>query len=168
MVSNKTEILNREQIQQKIERLAYQIYEDNVEENEIILAGIIGNGFLLAQKIGTVLKKISPMQIQLVSISMDKKNPLNGSTTLSPDNLQYKNKVVIVLDDVLNSGKTLIYGMRVFLDLPLKKMRTVVLADRNHKRFPVSADFTGISMATTLQERITVVLEKGAECAYLE
>lgn len=168
MVSSKTEILNRDQIKQKIERLTYQIYEDNVDEKEIILAGMQGNGYLLAQMIANALKKISTLQIHLVQIGMDKKNPLKGFTTLNPDNIQYKNKVVVVADDVLNSGKTLIYGMRVFLELPIKKMRTVVLVDRNHKSFPISADFTGVSMATTLQEHVTVVLEKGAECAYLE
>lgn len=168
MVSSKTEILNRDQIKQKIERLTYQIYEDNVDEKEIILAGMQGNGYLLAQLIANALKKISTLHIHLVQIGMDKKNPLKGQTTLSPDNIQYKNKVVVVADDVLNSGKTLIYGMRVFLELPIKKMRTVVLVDRNHKSFPIAADFTGVSMATTLQEHVTVVLEKGAECAYLE
>jgi pyrimidine operon attenuation protein/uracil phosphoribosyltransferase len=168
MVSSKTEILNRDQIKQKIERLSYQIYEDNVDEKEIILAGMQGNGFLMAELIASTLKKISPLQVHMVKISMDKKNPLNGETTLNPSTIQYKNKVVVVADDVLNSGKTLIYGMRVFLELPIKKMRTVVLVDRNHKKFPISADFTGVSMATTLQEHITVVLDKGAECAYLE
>lgn len=163
-----TLVLDSKQIQQKINRLAYQVFEDCPDDKQIIVAGIAQNGFILAKLISDSLSKISPLKITLLKIELDKKNPLNTNIKISPTQDSYEHAVVFVVDDVLNSGKTLMYGLRPFLDDKVKKIRTVVLADRSHKRFPVSADFTGISIATTLQERITVVLESGKEAVYLE
>ncbi|MCH4823441.1 phosphoribosyltransferase [Gramella lutea] len=155
-------ILDQEQIKHKIRRIAYQIYESNIEEQEIIIAGIAKNGFILAEKIETELKEISPLKIILCKVEMDKKNPLGEiKTSLSPE--QYKNKSIILVDDVLNSGTTLIYGVRHFLEVPLKHFNTAVLVDRNHKKYPVKADFKGISLSTSLSETVKVSFEKGKE-----
>ena len=90
---------------------------------------------------------------------MDKKNPLQGiTTTVAAEH--YTHKAVIVVDDVLNSGLTLIYGVKHFLEVPLKKLTTAVLVNRNHKRYPIKADFKGISLSTSLQEHISVVFEE--------
>ncbi len=155
-------ILNQEQIKHKIRRIAYQIYESNVEEKEIIIAGIAKNGFVLAQKLEKELKDISPIQITLCEVKIDKKNPLGEiKTSLSQD--QYENKAIILVDDVLNSGTTLIYGVRHFLKVPLKHFHTAVLVDRNHKKYPVKADFKGISLSTSLSETVKVIFEKNKE-----
>lgn len=98
---------------------------------------------------------------------MDKKNPI-GSVSASLPDTQYQNKSVVLVDDVLNSGLTLIYGVRYFLEVPLKKFTTAVLVNRNHKRFPIKADFKGISLSTSLQEHIQVVFKEGNDSAYLE
>jgi pyrimidine operon attenuation protein / uracil phosphoribosyltransferase len=162
----KTLMLNKKQIDQKINRIAYQIYEDSYEENEVIIAGIAPNGFKLAKKIADVVEKISPLKTKLITIDFDKENPLSKSIEVSISSVEMKDKVVILVDDVLNSGKTLIFGLKPFLNASVRKIRTVVLVDRNHKRFPVSADFVGVSMATTLQEHISVELN-GNEAVYL-
>ena len=153
-----TLVLDKTQIEQKINRIAYQIFEDNFEEKEIFIAGIAPSGFVLAEKIVQAIENISPLKVHLLKINMDKENPLSKEIQLPISPNALKNKSIILVDDVLNSGKTLIYSMRPFLDIDVKKIRTVVLVNRNHKRFPIAADYVGISLATTMQEHITVKL----------
>lgn len=158
-------ILTHEQIQHKIRRIAYQIHEVTLGEATFILAGIEKNGFLLAQKILRELEKISPAQVQLCSVRLSKQNPLAPVQTSLPL-AQCQNQTVILVDDVLNSGATLIYGVRHFLQVPLKQFKTVVLIDRNHKKFPIKADFKGLSLSTSLQEHVEVVFAQ-EDVAYL-
>ncbi|WP_194768768.1 phosphoribosyltransferase family protein [Tamlana sp. I1] len=160
-------ILNHNEINHKIRRIAFQIYESNVDEKEVILAGIGSNGYILAKKLKTVLQKISEITPVLCKVSMDKKQPwLEITTSLKPDD--YKNKSLILVDDVLNSGTTLIYGVKHFLNVPLKQFKTAVLVNRNHKKYPVKADFKGISLSTSLHEHVQVVLEGKNFEAFLE
>ena len=152
-------ILDKKQIDHKIRRIAYQIYENNVSEKEVIIAGIFENGFLFAQKIKTVLEKIAPIKVTMCKVIIDKKIPTNPiKTSLNPE--EYKNKSLVLVDDVLHSGTTLIYGIKQFLGVPLKRFNTVVLVDRNHKKYPVKADFKGISLSTSINENISVIFEK--------
>lgn len=150
-------ILNHEEIAHKIKRIAYQIYECNAEENEVILAGIEQNGFILAEKLKQTLEHISDLKPILCKVFIDKKNPLNNVKT-SLDKENYTNKSIVLIDDVLNSGSTLIYGVKYFLEVPLKQFKTAVLVNRNHKKYPVKADFKGISLSTSLHEHIEIVL----------
>ncbi|MGK0254806.1 MAG: pyrimidine operon attenuation protein/uracil phosphoribosyltransferase [Mariniflexile sp.] len=151
-------ILNHNEINHKIRRIAFQIYENNVNEKEVILAGIDSNGYIFAKKLKTVLQKISDIHPILCKVSIDKKNPHYPiKTSISAED--YKNKSLILVDDVLNSGTTLIYGVKHFLDVPLKQFKTAVLVNRNHKKYPVKADFKGISLSTSLHEHVIVVLD---------
>lgn len=160
-------ILNHKEINHKIRRIAFQIYESNVNETEVILAGIDKNGYILAKKLKTMLLKISEITPILCKVTIDKKQPWEGvSTSISAQD--YKNKSLILIDDVLNSGTTLIYGVKHFLDVPLKQFKTAVLVNRNHKKYPVKADFKGISLSTSLHEHIDVVLEGKSFEAVLE
>ncbi|KAA1246494.1 phosphoribosyltransferase family protein [Aquimarina sp. RZ0] len=148
-------ILTHEQIQHKIKRMAYQIYETNVDEKEVILAGIAENGFILAQRLKVILEDISGIIVTLCKVTMDKPSPQNTvKTSLSPST--YENKALILVDDVLNSGTALIYGVKHFLDVPLTRFKTVVLVNRNHKKYPIKADFKGISLSTSSHEHVTV------------
>ena len=159
-------ILNHQEIEFKIKRIAYQIYETFIDEKEIVIAGIQGNGSVFASKIASMLNTISPLKVILCDVVIDKKNP-NAAITTSIDKSEYQNKGLILVDDVLNSGTTLIYGVRHFLDVPLTKFKTAVLVDRNHKKFPVKADFKGISLSTSLKEHVQVVFESNNDYAYL-
>ncbi len=167
MENLKTIILSRAQIEQRINRIAYQVYEDNVDEQEIIIAGIAKSGFVFAQKIVDALKRISPLKLQLLEVIIDKHSQVRKEIELSVSKDQLQGKVIILVDDVLNSGKTLIYALRPFLNADIKKIRTVVLVDRNHKRYPIAADFVGMSLATTMQEHVTVEFESNEESVYL-
>ena len=165
---NRTLILNSKQIQQKINRIAYEIYENNYDEKEIIIAGIAANGYLFAKRIADVLKNISPIKTRLIEIVLDKKNPLAKEIKIELTAKELNNKVIILTDDVLNSGKTFIFGAKPFLNSPVKRLTTAVLVDRGHNRYPIKADFVGLSLSTTLQEHITVELDKkGKEVVYL-
>ncbi|HMI05264.1 MAG TPA: phosphoribosyltransferase family protein [Pedobacter sp.] len=162
MAESQLLILNKEQIQQKINRIAYQILEDNLDEQEIVLAGIWDRGYKLALRLKSVLSKISDLKITMLRIDLDRLNSkLVANTDL--DESQWKNKVVILVDDVLNSGKTLAYGLGVFLNTPHKKIRTVVLVDRSHKIFPIATDFVGLQLATILKEHVDVVMDVEGE-----
>lgn len=166
MSITKNIILNHQEIQHKIRRIAYQIYESNVYEEEIILAGVQENGFLLAKKLKQNLEKISEVKPILCKVIIDKKNPLSEITT-SLSKEDYTNKSLVLIDDVLNSGSTLIYGVKHFLDVPLKQFKTAVLVNRNHKKYPVKADFKGISLSTSLNEHVEVILSGKQFEAYL-
>jgi pyrimidine operon attenuation protein/uracil phosphoribosyltransferase len=163
-----TLLLNHNQIQQKINRMAYQLFEHNFEETEIVLAGIEQRGFILAQRIKQALEGFSNQKISLLSVEVEKDLPYQTFQVKSINQGIFENKVVIVIDDVLNSGKTLIYGVNQFLHAPVKKISTLVLIDRNHKRFPVNADYVGLSLATTLKQNIKVVFSDTNDEAFLE
>uniref|UniRef100_UPI004048A316 phosphoribosyltransferase family protein n=1 Tax=Mariniflexile sp. TaxID=1979402 RepID=UPI004048A316 len=151
-------ILNHEEINHKIRRIAFQIYENNVYETEVILAGIDSNGYIFAKKLKSVLQKISDINPILCKVSIDKKNPSQPvKTSIKPED--YENRSLVLVDDVLNSGTTLIYGVKHFLNVPLKQFKTAVLVNRNHKKFPVKADFKGISLSTSLHEHVNVILD---------
>lgn len=160
-------ILTNEQIQNKTRRIAYQIYETNSNEKEIIIAGINGNGYVFAKNIVKILQEISTIKIVLCEVKIDKKNPLKKVETDIPSN-DYKNKSLVLVDDVLSSGTTLMYGIKHFLEVPLKKFKTAVLINRNHKKYPVKADFKGISLSTSMREHVAVVFEKNKALAIIE
>lgn len=159
MALSKICILNNQEINHKIRRIAYEIYESNLNNNEVILAGIQTNGFILAKKIKEQLDKISDIKGILCAVKINKKNPAESvETSLNKD--VYSNKSLVLIDDVLHSGTTLIYGVKHFLDVPLKQFKTAVLVNRNHKKYPVKADYKGISLSTSLHEHIEVIFDK--------
>jgi pyrimidine operon attenuation protein/uracil phosphoribosyltransferase len=162
MPQNQVLILDKTQIQQKINRIAYQILEDNLDEKEIIVAGIWDRGYKLALRLQAVLEEISQIKITLLRIDVERQaSKLIAKTDLPESN--WKNKVVILVDDVLNSGKTLAYGLGVFLNTPHKKIRTAVLVDRSHKIFPIATDFVGLELATVLKEHVDVIMDVEGE-----
>ncbi|WMW78562.1 phosphoribosyltransferase family protein [Flavobacterium sp. 20NA77.7] len=159
-------ILTHQEIVHKTRRIAYQIYETFSDENELVIAGISNSGFLFAQKVSEELKQISDIKITLCEVQINKQNPAATIIT-SLSEKEYTNKNLVLVDDVLNSGATLIYSIRHFLNVPLKKFKTAVLIDRNHKNFPVKADFKGLSLSTSLQEHVQVVFEENNSYVYL-
>lgn len=159
-------ILNSTEIKHITKRIAYQIYETFVDEEVIVVAGISKNGYEFAKKITKEIEKISSLQLVLCEVIIQKDDVFAPiQTSLQPTD--YQNKGVILVDDVLNSGATLIYGVKHFLNVPLKKFKTAVLVDRNHKKYPVKVDFKGISLSTSLQEHVEVVFEEENDVAFL-
>lgn len=167
--SKRVLVLDKEHIQKKTTRIAYQILEDNFDEKELVLAGIADRGYIFAQRIKTVLEQISAFRIILIRITLDKEGTSLKATTDIPVE-SASGKAVILVDDVLNSGRALAYGLGVFLNVPLKRIRTAVLIDRSHRQFPVFSDFSGLRLSTILNEHVTVNLSEldgGTDAAWL-
>jgi pyrimidine operon attenuation protein/uracil phosphoribosyltransferase len=157
MSETRNYILNATAALKKLERMAYEITEQNLEDtSEIILAGIKDNGVVLAKIIAGYLKEIFRGTIKIIEISLDKRNP--GEIKLSED-LNFNDAVIILVDDVTNSGKTLLYALKPFLTYQPRKIQTLTLVERSHKRYPVTSDYVGVSLATTFQEHIFVEVE---------
>ncbi len=166
-MSEHTIILDKKQIAHKLKRIAYQIYETNIDESEVVIAGIESNGYLVAKKLKPLVESISPIKVTLCKVTIDKREPTKPVKT-SLEASDYAGKSLLLVDDVLHSGTTLIYGVKHFLNVPLKQFKTAVLVDRNHKKYPVKADFKGISLSTSLSENVQVIFEKNKDRAVLE
>ena len=160
-------ILTPEQIENKLERIAYQILEANGDNQTIIIAGVVSNGFAVAKRIIHHLKANSSKEILSCEIIINKKNPRNPIQTTLTSN-DYKDKSVVLVDDVLHSGTTLIYAVKHFLSVPLKQCKTAVLLDRNHKKFPIKADYKGVSLSTSINENVAVQVKPNGFTAILD
>jgi pyrimidine operon attenuation protein/uracil phosphoribosyltransferase len=160
-------ILSHKEIEQKITRLGHQLLENCFEEPVVFLGGICGNGIRLAREIQKIMQSNSDQQIEVFEISIDKEEPWKKPITLSIEEDRLKNAFIILVDDVLNSGKTMQYSLVKLLERPTKSIKTVALVDRTHRRYPIKADFVGISLSTTLKERVEIDLDGENSKAYL-
>ena len=160
IMESKTIILTEKQIEQKLQRIAYEIVENNFNELAIALVGVVGNGSVLAKRLATLLEKITGEKIMTAEIGINKQQPLAAPITLSVEPASISNHVVILVDDVLNSGKTMQYALVKLLEQPTRQIKTVALIDRKHRRYPIRCDYTGLTLSTTLQEHVDVDLEK--------
>lgn len=158
MPSTKKYILDQATAEKKMKRMALEIIENNIDETGIILAGVRESGTVVAKHMQELLSEISPVKTELISITLDKREP--KEVTLSQE-MDFTNKVIILVDDVANSGKTLLYALKPFLAFHPKKIQMLVLVERSHNSFPVHPDYVGLSVSTTLQEHIYVEVEEG-------
>lgn len=155
-VQTKNCVLNKEAINRKLKRMALEVAERNSGENELLIAGIKGNGEIVAKNLIKELNQFSLFKIQQTIIELNKKNPLDASFN---DKIDLENKTIIIVDDVANTGKTMLYALKPFLNSHPKKIQTLVLVERSHKLFPIQTDYAGLSITTTLQEHIAVETE---------
>jgi pyrimidine operon attenuation protein/uracil phosphoribosyltransferase len=160
MVSEKTLILDAAQVKQKIRRMAFEIYENNFKEKSIIIAGIDGQGYVLAKMLTKEIETISSIEAKLVKVSLDKLEPQQSEVILDCDTKEVRKKSIILVDDVLNTGRTLAYGLKPFLGTDVKKIETAVLVNRSHANFPIYPQYTGYALATTIKDHVEVVLGK--------
>lgn len=151
-------ILDQAAIQRKLRRMAYEIFEHNANEKSLILAGIFERGLIVATRLAGILSEIASFDLKIIQLVVDKKNPTGVNIPEAPD---FNGKVVIVVDDVADSGRTLLYALKPLLDFLPKKIQTAVLVDRMHKSFPIVIDYTGHSLSTTLKENILVKIDGG-------
>ena len=152
-------ILDQNKINRIVRRLAYQILESNISSSEIILIGIYENGYNLSKIIFEELKAITEIKTELFFVKINKKSPLKN-IVFECEKEYLKNKSIVLIDDVLNTGKTLIYCTKSLLDVELNSFKTVVLVDRNHKKFPIKVDYKGISVSTSIADHIELIFEK--------
>jgi pyrimidine operon attenuation protein/uracil phosphoribosyltransferase len=162
----KTLVLDERQINQKLDRIAYEIVENNFDDETLFLVGIKGNGYEIAKELSKRLENIGEQKIVIVELFIDKKNPLEHEITTSVSLEEFDNKTIILIDDVINSGRTMQYALIKLLERPTKRVKTVALVDRKHRSFPIRCDYVGLTLSTTLKDRIEVDLE-GVKSAYL-
>lgn len=165
-MANRTTVLDSETAKRKIERIAWEIYERHIDESELYVIGIAESGYKLAQRILDDITRISPLKCELLKLEVDKKNPA-ADIVMDAGNTDLNGKSVVIVDDVLNSGSTLIYAVKYILDWKVERCMTAVLVDRSHKRFPIKADVKGVSLSTSLQEHVQVEFEGDSVTAYL-
>jgi pyrimidine operon attenuation protein/uracil phosphoribosyltransferase len=160
-------ILSTEQTHQKIKRIAFEIYERNFEEGSIILAGIVGEGYEMARLLKSFLEEISQLQVQLMQVNLNKEQPHLSPVQFDLEKESLNGKVIIVVDDVLNTGRTLAYSLSPFLGVTVKRVQVAVMVNRAHHSFPISADYVGYALSTTLNEHIRVQLTGEEAGVYL-
>lgn len=160
MIAEKNLVLDDSQVRQKIRRMAYQIFENNFSEKSIVLAGIDGQGYGLALLLGKELEMVSSLEVMIVKVMLDKQAHEKSEVLLDVKLEDLRKKSVILIDDVLNSGRTMAYAMKPLLSVEVKKIEVAVLVNRSHPRFPVQPNYTGYELSTTLMEHVEVVLGK--------
>lgn len=156
MTIEKNLILDKKKVLQIIKRIAYEIYEQNYSEKELIIAGLDDKGYLFAKLLVKQMAVFKDVKVKLAKITLNKTAKTQPEVQVDLDLQEFKNKSVIVTDDVLNTGRALMFSLKPFLEVSTSKLKTAVIVDRNHKTFPVSADFVGYTLATTLKEHIEV------------
>jgi pyrimidine operon attenuation protein / uracil phosphoribosyltransferase len=167
MTAEKNLILKKKQVLQIVKRIAYEIYEHNYLEKELFIAGVYDRGYLFGKLLLAELEKFPGLKVRLIRIELNKVAKTQPEVALDVDIAELKNKTIIVTDDVLNTGRALMFGLRPFLSVPVKKLQIAVIVDRNHKIFPVAPDYIGYSLATTLKEHIDVDFSEEAMGVYL-
>ena len=161
-----TLVLNERQINQKLDRIAYEIVENNFDDQQIFLVGIKGNGFEIAKELAKRLEDIGEQKINVSELIIDKKKPLEHDISTSIPLENFDHQTIILIDDVINSGRTMQYALIKLLERPTKRVKTVALVDRKHRSFPIRCDYVGLTLSTTLKDRIEVELEREKK-AYL-
>ena len=154
-IETKNLVLDKERISRKLRRMALEVAEQNIEEKHLMIAGIEGNGEIVAKCLAKDLKELG-IQTDSITIRLNKKDPVDVTFDRSMD---FNNKVIIIVDDVANTGKTMLYALKPFLNAHPSKIQTLVLVERSHKMFPIQTDYVGLSITTTLQEHIKVKVE---------
>lgn len=166
MQATQKRILEKTQIEQIIRRMAYEIYENNYDTPKIFFAGIDDNGEKIAEYIKKEIKIISDIPVELIRVDIDKEAESQPVVRLSKEP-STPNFTVIIVDDVLNSGRTMVYALDPFLKMPVRNIQTAVLVNRTHKRFPIAVDYKGFELGTTIEEHIHVKLTDEECAAYL-
>jgi pyrimidine operon attenuation protein/uracil phosphoribosyltransferase len=151
-------ILDKETIAHKLRRMAYEIWERNSDEKGVVMIGIEKKGRIVADNLCRILQEISPLEITCLPLQINKKHPLKDTVEITED---LNGRSVILVDDVVNSGKTIVYSLTGILQFDLKKLMVAVLVDRKHKSFPIASDIVGHTIATTLQDHLEVETEGG-------
>lgn len=165
-MATRTTVMDSQTVRRKIERIAWELYERHIDESEVFIVGVAESGYKIAELIAAKLEEISSLSCPMVKIMVNKKSP-SSSVKLENDQINLDGKSVVVVDDVLNSGSTLIYAVKFILESKVKQCTTAVLVDRSHKKFPIKADVKGVSLSTSLQDHVQVEFEGDSATAYL-
>ncbi|MFN6177148.1 MAG: phosphoribosyltransferase family protein [Flavobacteriales bacterium] len=166
-MSERTIVLDHEHVQRKLQRIAHQLHEENYSEKSIVVVGVAPRGMALAKRLQGLLSAMASFEVELVELALDKDKPLEAPVKLSTELASLRGRTVVLVDDVLMSGRTLMYAAAHLVTVPLKRLTTVVLVDRRHRSYPIRADIVGLTLSTTTQEHISVELGR-KDTVYLD
>ena len=162
VISDRTLVLSDQQISQKIKRMAFEIYENNFKEKSIVVAGIEGQGYFFAKILSKELATIASFEVIIAKVTVDKFSEQQSEITIDKDSAKIKRKCILLVDDVLNTGRTLAYAMKPFFEMGVKKIEVAVLVNRSHTLFPITPTYTGYELSTTLKDHVEVTLGKNS------
>ena len=156
-------ILNKEEINNKIKRIGFSIIEDYYQQKSITLIGFEKNGYIIAKKLKKNIEKEYKLKISLHKIKNKDEDEYEINPPIQNDNPKH----IFLVDDVLKSGRTIIYGIKEILEHNIESLKTIILVNRNHNEFPIGVDYVGLNLSTTLKDHIEVILRKDKEIVYL-
>ena len=160
MSGQRTLVLDHDRVQRKLQRIAIQLHEENHEEKDLVIVGVAPRGIKVAERLAEILRKNSGIKVEALQLKLDKDKPLERPVELNAPLESLAGRSVVLVDDVLMSGRTLMHAAAHLVRVPLKKLTTVVLVDRRHRTYPIRADIAGLTLSTTMQEHISVELGK--------
>lgn len=163
------QLLDQNQIKRKIKRLAFEILENNFDATHLLLAGINNNGMGFAKMLLQQLKQLSEIELELTSIKLNPAAPLEQDITIGQSPEELKDKTIIIVDDVANTGRTIFYAFKPLMEVLPKKIEVAVLVDRKHKAFPIEVNYFGMTLHTTLKDNIKVdIVNRKSQSVFLE
>ena len=158
------EILNHTDLQTEIKKLSAQLLARHADLSEVIFIGIQQGGVVLADDLVAVLQQNNPSQkIQYGQLDITFYRDDIRKEILAPDTMNIpfgiENKTVILIDDVLFTGRTIKAALDVLLDYgrPAKVELCVLIDRKEHRQFPIQADYVGINVNTNKQDKIKLV-----------
>lgn len=164
MSQNHLRILDHNEIFARLKRMAYEIYENNYQQSEMLVIGIDQRGGFIAEKLVSFLSELSPIKVTLIDAEVDRSESLPG-VSLSAELEDLTGKAILVVDDVLYSGFTMLSVVSILLQMEPSTIQTAVLIDRGHRKMPISADYVGLELSTTLHQHVSVRIDEDEEKA---
>ncbi len=160
----KAKILSSSAAKARLRRIAYEVYEANYENDELVILGIDVRGGYLAEQIQKLLTEISPITTHLITA---KKDEQAGEIIIEENNAKaiIAGKAVLIVDDVLYSGRTLFHAIASVMEHSPAKVQTAVLIDRGHRNVPVTHDFVGMLLSTSLKQHVSVEISPDTHSA---
>ena len=156
-------VLNKAGIETIVLRMAYQVREQFSAFDNLVIIGIDGEGFTLAGMLKSKLDEFQGFQSQLIKLKLAKHQSSLPALNFEPLLPNLNGVPILIVDDVLNSGRTLTYCISPLVEHQVPCMKIAVLVERTYRKFPVSASITGISLSTTFEENVVAVLNSENE-----
>lgn len=166
-IMSEVEVVDEAAIKRALTRITYEILEKNKGVEDLVLVGIKTRGVYLAQRLAERIKQLEGAEVPALELDIsfyrddiENKEPVIGLDEAAfPVSVEGKN--VVVVDDVLYTGRTIRAALDALIDLGRpKKILLAVLVDRGHRELPIRADFVGKNVPTAQEETINVALKE--------
>lgn len=157
-------VMNNETLKRTLRRLSYEIIEKHKNLDNVILMGIKNKGVIIATIIASMIQDIEGKNIEKVDIDIsgyrdDQKTTQDKNVNKKAINIDINGKIIILIDDVLFTGRSVRAAMDAIIDLGRPKaIELLILIDRGHRQLPIRADYIGKNLPTSISETVKVSL----------